>query len=73
MCETFFTLPVITGIQLFESSPYDGRTLSASLEQMKHLCSFEPEDVYVDLGYRGHDYEGKAKVHIVGKGFRKLP
>jgi len=39
---------------------------------MKRICSFEPEDVYVDMGYRGHDYRGSGRVHIVGRGILKL-
>ena len=39
---------------------------------MKRICSFEPEDVYVDMGYRGHDYCGSGEVHIVGRGILKL-
>ena len=30
------------------------------------------KDVYVDLGYRGHDYEGEAKINIVGRGGKRL-
>jgi IS5 family transposase len=64
--------PFVLGIQSFDGNPYDGHTLAASLEQMKRICSFEPEDVYVDMGYRGHDYRGSGKVHIVGRGILKL-
>jgi IS5 family transposase len=65
--------PFVLGIQAFEGNPYDGHTLAASLEQAGRLGSFEPEEVFVDRGFRGHDYKGRALVHIVGRGFRKLP
>ncbi len=29
-------------------------------------------NAYVDKGYRGHDYEGDAKIHLAGSSSRKL-
>jgi IS5 family transposase len=65
--------PFVVGIQAFEGNPFDGHTLSSSMEQAERLGSFKAEEVYVDRGYRGHDYKGKATVHIVRMGWRKLP
>lgn len=65
--------PFILGIQSFEGNPYDGHTLAASLKQAERVGSFKAEDVYVDKGYRGHDYSGSAVVHIVGRGVLRLP
>ncbi len=48
-------------------NPYDGHTLNQSIEQIKTLTQHTPAHVYCDRGYRGHDYTGQAKVHVVNK------
>ena len=65
--------PFVVGIQAFEGNPFDGHTLSRSIEQAERLGSFKADEIYVDRGYRGHDYKGNAIVHIVRLGWRKLP
>jgi IS5 family transposase len=60
----------ILGIQAHHGNPYDGHTLKASLEQVERLTDWSVKEAYVDLGYRGHDYTGGAKVHIVN--FRSI-
>jgi IS5 family transposase len=65
--------PFVLGIQAFTGNSYDGHTLAASIEQAQRISSFKAKEVFVDRGYRGHDYRGDAKVHIVGRGLRKLP
>ncbi len=45
-------------------NPYDGHTLKATLKQVDELVGREPERVYVDMGYRGHDYEGPIIVNV---------
>jgi IS5 family transposase len=70
---TTMNSPFVVGIQAFEGNPFDGHTLGASIEQTERLGSFKAEHVYVDRGYRGHDYKGSAVVHIVKLGWRKLP
>lgn len=60
----------ILGIQAHHGNPYDGHTLKAALEQVERLTDWSVKETYVDLGYRGHDYTGEAKVHIVN--FRSL-
>jgi len=52
------------GAKAFEGNPYDGHTLSESLEQVERLLNRVPDRVFVDRGYRGHDYEGPAEVHV---------
>ena len=44
--------------------------MKAALEQVERLTDWSVKETYVDLGYRGHDYTGEAKVHIVN--FRSL-
>jgi len=70
---TTMKTPFIVGIQAFEGNPYDGHTLTRSVEQAERLGSFKAEEVYVDQGYRGHDYKGGAIINVVRSGWRKLP
>jgi IS5 family transposase len=51
------------GAQVFHGNPYDGHTLSATLEQVTKLVR-SPEHVFVDRGYRGHGYTGNIEVHV---------
>jgi IS5 family transposase len=44
-------------------NPYDGHTLADTLDQVNRIAK-EPLQVFVDRGYRGHDYTGNAKVHV---------
>jgi IS5 family transposase len=51
------------GALAFHGNPYDGHTLSETLEQVSKLVK-SPEYVFVDRGYRGHDYSGEIAVHV---------
>jgi IS5 family transposase len=64
--------PFILGIQAFHGNPYDGHTLSRSLQQAQRLSDQTIKTVLTDLGYRGHGYIGEATIHLVGRNFRKL-
>lgn len=48
------------------TSLYDGHTLKTTLAQVASLAGQEPDHVFVDMGHRGHDYEGKTKVLRAG-------
>jgi len=50
----------------FEGNPYDGHTLKASAAKSEEMTGVVIQRLYVDKGYRGHDYDGKAKVMISG-------
>jgi IS5 family transposase len=64
----------VIGAQALHGNPYDGHTLSGALGQVAKLASRELEgDIFVDLGYRGHDYEGPASVHVVGRKLKGIP
>lgn len=66
----------VIGAIAFDGNPYDGHTLHQSLVQVKQLLEKESnfEDVYVDDGYKAHGCGDIAdNVHIVNKGWRKLP
>ena len=60
------------GALLCEGNPYDGHTLNKTLEQVEQITGVGLSDVYVDKGYRGHDYQGDAKVHLAGRGSKRL-
>ena len=58
---------LVLAARAFEGNPYDGHTLKDTIGQAEQVCGVEPQRVYVDRGYRGHDYEGDAKVMISGQ------
>jgi transposase, IS5 family len=62
----------IVGMKAHHGNPYDGHTLRESVLQAESITGFKAKDVYVDRGYRGHDYKGQALVHIAGRGTRRL-
>jgi IS5 family transposase len=51
------------GAQAVHGNPYDGHTLSDALSQVERISS-RPDQAFVDMGYRGHDYEGSVEVHV---------
>lgn len=51
------------GALAFHGNPYDGHTLQKTLDQVAELAK-TPDHVFVDRGYRGHDYSGDAVVHV---------
>lgn len=55
-------------------NPYDGHTLQKTLSMAEDITRFlgKLKDIYVDLGYRKHDYTGDAKINIVGRSRRNL-
>jgi IS5 family transposase len=59
---------LILGMLACHGNPYDGHTLQASVDQAERNSGRELDgDVFVDKGYRGHDYSGPAIVHVAGK------
>ncbi|GHU06054.1 IS5 family transposase [Alphaproteobacteria bacterium] len=51
--------------QSFKGNPYDGHTLEQA--QAVATSGVEPSRVYVDKGYKGHNYTGKADVFVSGQ------
>ena len=51
----------------FEGKPYDGHTLRATAAKTEEMTGVTIQRLYVDKGYRGHDYDGKAKEMTSGK------
>lgn len=62
----------IVGVQLCKANPYDGHTLAEAISNSEQISSVSITDAYVDKGYRGHDYEGDATIHIAGSSKQKL-
>jgi IS5 family transposase len=60
------------GARLCKGNPYDGHTLDAAIKQVESITGVPVSDAYVDKGYRGHDYEGEATVHVAGSGSKRL-
>jgi IS5 family transposase len=51
----------------FEGNPYDGHTLKATAAKTETMTGVPIERIYVDKGYRGHDYQGEALVMLSGR------
>ncbi len=62
----------ILGMKAYHGNPYDGHTLEETIAQTERISGFKANDIYVDRGYRGHNYTGEALVHIAGRGTKKL-
>jgi IS5 family transposase len=52
------------GAKSFTGNPYDGHTLAAQMKQVESLIANQISAVYVDMGYRGHDYDSAVAVHV---------
>ena len=52
------------GAKSFTGNPYDGHTLAAQMKQVESLIANQVIEAYVDMGYRGHDYDGAVTVHV---------
>jgi IS5 family transposase len=51
------------GAKAIHGNPYDGHTLKDCMQQVKRVAK-EPEYAFVDMGYRGHNYRGDARVYV---------
>ena len=54
----------LVGALSLEKNPYDGHTLGAQLGQVNRLIGEKVKEVHVDMGYKGHGYEGPEAVHV---------
>lgn len=57
----------VVAIQAHHGNPYDGHTLKSSIIKAEEITNWEASNINVDLGYRGHDYDGQAQVNIVNR------
>ena len=51
----------------FHGRPYDGHTLKKVIDETEAITGIEPKRIYVDRGYRGHDYPKKHRVFRSGQ------
>ncbi len=58
---------LVLAAKAFAGNPYDGHTLADTVAQAADMSGVEPERIYADKGYRGHDYEGEASVMLSGR------
>lgn len=58
---------LVLAAKTFGGNPYDGHTLANTVAQAVEMTGAEPERIYADKGYRGHDYEGEAAVMLSGR------
>ena len=56
----------VIGAQSCPGNPYDGHTLQPQLEQIKQFTAVQPEQCFVDRGYRGHKVKD-TQVFISGQ------
>ncbi len=57
------------GAKAFHGHPYDGHTLKGALKQVEKLSPVKLEHAFVDMGYRGHNYdEGEGRPSVYGSG-----
>lgn len=57
----------VVGVQALHGNPYDGHTLAGAIKQVERITERDIREVFVDKGYRGHDYIGDGEVHITGQ------
>ena len=62
----------VMGMKAYHGNPYDGHTLDDAILQAENITDFKAKEIYVDRGYRGHNYKGEAEVHIAGRGRKRL-
>lgn len=54
----------LVGARSFTGNPYDGHTLAAQMKQVRSMIGDRVGEAHVDMGYRGHNYDGPVAVHI---------
>ena len=57
----------VVGVDALHGNPYDGHTLADAVSQAERVTGRQVKDVFVDQGYKGHNYAGEAEVHITGR------
>jgi len=57
----------VVHISALHGNPYDGHTLEAAVAGVRSNTGLEPERIFVDKGYRGHDYAKPLRVFRSGQ------
>lgn len=53
----------ILGVKSFHGNPYDGHTLAQTVETVEDITGEEIKKLFVDLGYKGNNYQKKGRVY----------
>jgi IS5 family transposase len=62
----------LVGAMAFPGNPYDGHTLKDMMEQVERVAKL-PKQVFVDLGYRGHNGPATVEINVVPRKRGKIP
>lgn len=54
----------LVGTKSFTGNPYDGHTLAEQMRQVRSMIGDRVREAHVDMGYRGHDYQGQVTIHV---------
>ncbi len=54
----------LVGAKSFTGNPYDGHTLAEQMRQVRSMIGDRVREAHVDMGYRGHDYQGQVTIHV---------
>ena len=54
----------LVGARSFTGNPYDGHTLAEQMRQVGSMIGDRVREAHVDMGYRGHDYQGQVTIHV---------
>jgi IS5 family transposase len=57
----------VTYIAALHGNPYDGHTLKDTIAGVQAITGLEPERIFLDKGYRGHDYHKPMRVYRSGQ------
>lgn len=57
----------ILSSQAIHGKPYDGHTLATSIKVAERVTNVAVQRIYVDKGYKGHDYGNKLRVFTSGQ------
>ena len=57
----------VVGVNALHGNPYDGYTLAGAVSQTERVTGKQVKAIFVDQGYKGHNYIGEAEVHITGR------
>ena len=52
----------VVGVQALHGNPYDGHTLAGAVLQSERVTGKQVKEVFVDQGYKGHNYTGEGEV-----------
>lgn len=58
---------LVLAAKALPGNPYDGHTLAETIEKVTATTGVEPDRIYADKGYRGHDHPHKQRVFLSGQ------